>query len=265
MSKRKILESIYGHRYSHIITHNIADKNFCLYCGDYMQCIDHQPPISLVESISHLNGAVEYVLVPACNECNGLLSDKMTNTVDERFKLAKRLLNKKYQSMLIATAEERDSSYLTGNLKRQCKAYDQAGVIVRSRIAFKGYGFSLNGKEAEVDSATYIIDGEKFDDKYTALAFVCKREGIKYKKVLATVPTGKLSIEEIVREFRRLQWVEVLKVFIKDECKDRWKKMPKKIIESHLQNASSLTTKDILVEKLDLAYAGYLDRMGMKP
>lgn len=261
--KRSQLESIYSYKYKHIIAHNIADKNFCLYCGDYAQCLDHQPPVSAVDRISGSHGAFEYALIPSCSECNSLLGDKLTNTVSDRFNLAKRLLIKKYRAMLAATATDRDDWYLTGDLKRQCKAYDAAGKDIRDRVSFAGYGFDIDGANQDVRRFEILINDKIFTDKYKALAYACKLEGIKYETLCKVVRVDDHTIDSAIAKFRQLQWIKKLTAIIKAEYKGRWKKMPSKLIEAEVKKATSLTTEQAMVEKIDSAYEAYLDKMGM--
>lgn len=92
---RRFYEKKYGHLYNKAKN---LDHSVCVYCGDKRQVFDHVPPISKLEYIdvdkAQKNG-MEFVLYPACNECNARLSSRMSiDLLDRMAYLAEVYLNK---------------------------------------------------------------------------------------------------------------------------------------------------------------------------
>lgn len=75
----------------------------CAYCNVYADTYDHVPPLSVVHALGleHFSAVgVKLWLVPACRECNSLLSSCGAQTVTERRLVARAKLRKKYAHYL---------------------------------------------------------------------------------------------------------------------------------------------------------------------
>ncbi len=258
---RKKLLSIYGGRYKAILTASAADRNLCLYCGEPSDCKDHQPPISKIENISHLHGQVEYALIPSCNECNSLLSDSMTATIQDRFTLCKELLSKKYSKQLNATVTERDTYGLKGRLKKQCEAYDKAAKIIRKRISFNGYPYESGGVHAVTDNYLFKYDDRSFSCKSEAMAYACSMEGINYDALCKKIDTSIIPIDDAILEYKNMIWVKRLTKHIDPIRRDRWPSIAKKAIVSELKRScSDIYTLDDSIRFIDDMYNKYILR-----
>jgi len=84
VKNRRALEKQYGELYTR---HFKCDQNFCFYCGDVMNCIDHSPPLKAFDTYnsSYFNeNEIPLTKVPCCNRCNMKLGSKMLLTIEER-------------------------------------------------------------------------------------------------------------------------------------------------------------------------------------
>lgn len=73
------------------------NDTFCWYCGERRTCFDHVPPIALT---NRTNIDAQYYLVPACHECNGLLSDHFVLDLQERQELVRQKLRECFKELL---------------------------------------------------------------------------------------------------------------------------------------------------------------------
>lgn len=83
-ARRKELMKIHGHKYER---HFLTEGYYCFYCSDPAQCLDHVPPISIIENYSYevrKKHKMPTALVPSCLECNAYLSDRSLPTVMDR-------------------------------------------------------------------------------------------------------------------------------------------------------------------------------------
>lgn len=62
----------------------MTDRSACYYCADMAQCEDHVIPHSLLHGQGVRRRGYEVDTLPACNECNGLLSSTVTETLKAR-------------------------------------------------------------------------------------------------------------------------------------------------------------------------------------
>lgn len=90
---RKAILKVYNKLYK---VSNLLDESRCFYCGRCASTIDHVPPISVVDTLGIKNlVGVQLLLIPACAECNSLLSNKPLKSV----KLRAQYLVGKYAEM----------------------------------------------------------------------------------------------------------------------------------------------------------------------
>jgi|DEB19_MinimDraft_3_1074340.scaffolds.fasta_scaffold33555_5 hypothetical protein len=82
--ERNRLSKIYGKRYKR---HFMSEGYYCFYCGDPADCLDHCPPLSIVEDTDPKKlreKKIPHVLLPCCHECNTALGDRYLLTVEDR-------------------------------------------------------------------------------------------------------------------------------------------------------------------------------------
>jgi hypothetical protein len=82
--ERARLMKTHGHLYKR---HFISEGYYCFYCGAPGQCLDHVPPIKIIDSLDQdklKKDRIPKCLIPSCNECNSRLGDKPLITVMER-------------------------------------------------------------------------------------------------------------------------------------------------------------------------------------
>lgn len=105
-------KNVYGHLYRH------HDGNICYYCGELAQHEDHCPPLTRIIDYRSLYEGQEYLKVPACSECNTLLSNTLQRNLTERKKHLKHLLRKRYKRVArYVIRSEEELQEFTGDLK----------------------------------------------------------------------------------------------------------------------------------------------------
>jgi len=81
---RKQLLAVYGQLYTFDAR---GDRYKCVYCGDVRECVDHVPPLTLVESKTPealRDAGVMLITYPCCSTCNEQLGSKPLATYEER-------------------------------------------------------------------------------------------------------------------------------------------------------------------------------------
>lgn len=77
--------------------------NFCIYCGQKAQCLDHVFPLCFASmfDLQRPNVRKQFFqglnLVPSCNECNALAGKNLFYSIKEKRKFIKTKLRKKYK------------------------------------------------------------------------------------------------------------------------------------------------------------------------
>ena len=110
----------------------------CYYCGFPANERDHVIPRSVIErlkSISITNESViegRVLIVPACHECNRILSDSYQNSLEERKRELKRRLRKRYKKLLSWTQKEIDE--LGPGLKQSIQAMNDYKKALFERL-----------------------------------------------------------------------------------------------------------------------------------
>jgi hypothetical protein len=113
----------------------------CCYCGDPAEVEEHVFPISAFKKLLAV-GSCQIShdllrLVPACHECNSLLSDKVFKTFEEKRLYAKSALAKRFYEVLDCpqwTPEELES--LTGRMQTWIAERQSARDLVFERLRY---------------------------------------------------------------------------------------------------------------------------------
>jgi hypothetical protein len=139
--RRKGLIQQYNALYSDLELVDPSDKWFCFYCGQEAGTKDHQPPITKIDTLITKGKPFEAVLIPACLECNSILSDLTTLTVCERTELVKNKLRNKYKKQLRSYAlwTEEDIKELGPGLKPMVIASIKLAEETIERINYPGH------------------------------------------------------------------------------------------------------------------------------
>lgn len=72
--RRKHLLKTHGRLYKRL--HNI-NGGVCIYCGEPRGCMDHVPPLALVDSMDvgeYVKEGGKFIIYPACTDCNKILN-----------------------------------------------------------------------------------------------------------------------------------------------------------------------------------------------
>lgn len=141
MDKNRKREMKWDQVYSYLGLRDEDDWYKCFYCGLPASSVDHQPPLSVISSMVTAGEPFEAVRIPACLECNSLLSNYKTFTVAERFDLAKNKLRKKYRKELkiAGTWAEEDLAEFGRALRSMIKASMILGNEAQGRILYPGH------------------------------------------------------------------------------------------------------------------------------
>lgn len=174
---RKAAEAGYGHLYS---SPKGLDTCTCFYCGSIAEHQDHVPALSTISSLgTHAFVGYRLLLIPACAECNGRLSNLLLPTV----KLRCQYLVGKYvteYSAILLRPEWREELYdLKGNLRQYVQSSQDSKLVLERRLDYLwSVDYRLHLLEAVKPYAEdYSIDLSKFSRR-KAIEYVeaCKRE-----------------------------------------------------------------------------------------
>ena len=83
-SKRQELHKLHNHKYTR---HYTNEGYYCFYCNDPAECLDHVPPLSLIDNMPYKERkrfGIPAALVPCCDECNRILGDRVLVNVEDR-------------------------------------------------------------------------------------------------------------------------------------------------------------------------------------
>lgn len=143
-------------------------KNTCFYCGEYSHADDHVPPTSRYHDFIALYDCHPPILVPACNQCNRVLSNTLQKDIYERFDECKELLLKRLDKYLmygnIWDEDSLDYAKFTGDLGKFSKAIVKEAKVAKSRLEWEHWNVSVEGVDLEKSAEGYRIkmDGKEF-------------------------------------------------------------------------------------------------------
>jgi len=87
-------------QFKHLYARHFYDEPGCFYCGEDRQCLDHVPPLHIVEYATpkELKAMkIPFVLIGSCFECNAMLGAKPLAVVHERLWFLYGRLTDKYE------------------------------------------------------------------------------------------------------------------------------------------------------------------------
>lgn len=82
--QRQYLMKLHGSKYKR---HFLTEGYYCFYCSDPAQCLDHVPPLSMIDVYTHeerKKSNIPAVLLSCCTECNSALGSRLLPTANER-------------------------------------------------------------------------------------------------------------------------------------------------------------------------------------
>lgn len=86
----------HGWKYEHFDPHG----GRCIYCGEHGNEQDHIPPISQAHRFEYTAEPLEFILVPACGECNRALGAALINDLALRRRFLYDRYSTKYSELL---------------------------------------------------------------------------------------------------------------------------------------------------------------------
>lgn len=112
-----------------------TDWTSCIYCGDLRQTADHIPAVSSGQWIHAHHPEVEFVVVPACKECNLLLGNLALWNVQERAAYLCEQIRARYAPELrVPDRTEAEILTFAGNLRRSIRAAARTKAHVLRRL-----------------------------------------------------------------------------------------------------------------------------------
>lgn len=112
----------------------------CYYCGDPSTTVDHAFPVSAL--VSYLDSGRDLpnqcmYLVPACRECNGILSSKVFKNMSDRCRHVKERLKKRYKHVFKAIAwSDEELEELGSGLKAFIVAKEEEHRRLKRRVNY---------------------------------------------------------------------------------------------------------------------------------
>jgi hypothetical protein len=115
----------------------------CTYCGMMANARDHIIPHSFIKGTEQTREFSRDTTVPACTECNSLLSNLMYTTIASRAAYLVNVLRIKYKALLKSPDWSEDEyEELSGNLLKEVRHKQTKKKIIQARIAY-AEGISL--------------------------------------------------------------------------------------------------------------------------
>jgi hypothetical protein len=158
---RQTLDAIYTHLYSEI------DVDYCCYCGDAKECLDHVPALTWVGSLGteyFKDISVSLTLVPSCAECNALLGSVCIFEMDERKAFISGALKSRYKDILNMPVWGQEINELALDLKRSIQDKQRLQRILILRIKFADACF-LEKTGRDVEPGALKTDGSNAPDE----------------------------------------------------------------------------------------------------
>jgi hypothetical protein len=131
----------------------------CSYCAEISDTFDHVPPVSFAGWDKANAPMNKKVGVPACKECNTLLSNRLLMTVGERASYLARKYGKRYKKVLaFEDWDQEELEELGYNLKQSILA----SLVIKHSVALR----IINCERVAIESPTLkdIWDAVEYDD-----------------------------------------------------------------------------------------------------
>jgi hypothetical protein len=132
----------------------------CTYCGMRATCLDHVIPRSFDYAGERTHDTNKQECVPACAECNSLLSNLMYITVADRARFLSDRLQERHRDLLSAPDwREEEYEELSGRLLHHVKSLQTKKKLVRARVDYakgvaKLVNLTIEGVWASQESGT---------------------------------------------------------------------------------------------------------------
>lgn len=142
--ERKRLERVFGNLYTRFVPKG-ESGDFCYYCGDYADTLDHVPPLNSVENMrmeEWHKQKLPFVLIRACTSCNSKLGSKPIYSILERVANIIHKLEKEYEKVMDNKWSDTELKELGKNLKSIVSAYDVKTAKLQSRLNFAHWRFA---------------------------------------------------------------------------------------------------------------------------
>jgi len=115
--------------------------NFCVYCGQPKECLDHVFPLSLASGLDLSRPSVKQELfqglniVPSCSSCNRIASDYAFINIRLKRQFIQERIRKRYLKKLRAVEwTQEELSEIGYNLKSQIKKLNHNRIILENRV-----------------------------------------------------------------------------------------------------------------------------------
>ncbi|MBE0367840.1 hypothetical protein [Pseudoalteromonas aurantia] len=161
--------------YQNGLAKSVEFNQCCYYCGCEATHIDYCPPLQHCELVIEFSETADFITVPSCYECHGLLLGQRLLTLNERIKALKSSLAKKYaQAVRVYNVWEHDElAQMSPEFHTSIEAGMRLGKETQIRLDFPSYILEISGAEVKVPTAKveFCVGEQYFDDFKSALAF----------------------------------------------------------------------------------------------
>lgn len=117
--------------------------NYCIYCGQPKECLDHVFPLSLASGLDLSRPSVKKELfqglnmVPSCNSCNNLAIDKPFNKIKEKRRYIQKRIEKRYLKKLRTVIwSEEELKEVGPRLRADIKKMIANRIVLENRVLF---------------------------------------------------------------------------------------------------------------------------------
>jgi hypothetical protein len=130
----RLIKRAFHHAYHR---HPDSVAGVCTYCGDKADTQDHIPPLTMVYSLDDTGAgkSMRYWLVPACLECNSILSGRPLTTITARRQYLVQVYRRRYAALLRMPAWSSDElDELHGVLREDVARHAHLSRFQRARM-----------------------------------------------------------------------------------------------------------------------------------
>jgi hypothetical protein len=211
--------------YRHMSAVEAKYFNTCFYCGCIATEYDLSPPLKYAEFYLKTREEADFYQVPACRECYFFLKNDNSALLEQRIKIAKRCLARKYERAIhIYNVWNTDEiKALDYQLKHSVNAGMLLGKEASDRVQFAGFNYEADGVKHRahfVENTVFMIFEERFDRFRDALEYASKAYRIPKAKLMTLFTEHNNCFDTAINAFNQQRARNIVEKNLAAKCKD---------------------------------------------
>lgn len=250
----------YESYYDRLSAVHSIDFNKCFYCGCEASEFDYSPPIAYIHEWKDGSRSADFIAVPCCYECYGLLKKHNSGTLDSRVSTLKLLLQSKYEKAIniYNLWQKKELRDMDTSFQKSIDAGIKLGTESIERLRFKGFDYEVNGsitRVSDVGQETITVFGEEFTDYKEALEYASNSYRINKAQLSELYFENGKSFDKAIAAFHRTVEAKKSESELAKPCREFAKK--------HSQNSKFVirTVKRYLEQDPELTISLALEKL----